>query len=138
MGCPYFSIIWASSRENLSSGSSSKRDSNQSPQLQRQSRNFNGSKFTYEIFQKASAPVLFANPPKTGFLATRPICTYVFPRKGSFHLHTICSDIIYACVKVLMSSHRYIRAEQRSYKINRDIHSQCVSITVEMVAACTR
>ena len=31
-------IIWASSRENLSSGFPSKRDSNQSPQLQRQSR----------------------------------------------------------------------------------------------------
>ena len=32
---------WASSRENLSSGFPSKRDSNQSPQLQRQSRKLN-------------------------------------------------------------------------------------------------
>ena len=31
-------IIWASLRENLSSGFPSKRDSNQSPQLQRRSR----------------------------------------------------------------------------------------------------
>ena len=45
------------------------------------------SKFTYDTFQKANkkalirlsgcagwtAPVLFANPPKTGFLASRPI-----------------------------------------------------------------
>ena len=34
-------VKWAATRENLSSGSPTKRDSNQSPQLQRLSRNLN-------------------------------------------------------------------------------------------------
>ena len=50
------SEIWALSPENLSSGFPSKRDSNQSPQQQRQSRklNFTSSLLTHEIFQKAN------------------------------------------------------------------------------------
>ena len=48
--------IWASRQENLSLGFLSKGDSNWSPQLHRQAKNWNfaGSKFSYDIFQKVN------------------------------------------------------------------------------------
>ena len=45
---------WASSRQNLSSGFSTKRDSNQYVQLHRLARNFVCSKFRYYTFHKAN------------------------------------------------------------------------------------
>ena len=50
------SSIWASARQNLSSGFPTKRDSNKSPQLQRHAtcRNYACSKYPYGAFQKAN------------------------------------------------------------------------------------
>ena len=79
----------ASSRENLSSGCPTKQVSNQSPRLQRLARKlkFHLSKLTYDTFQKANdkganqtvqmrrlvCACVVPKPPKTGFLALRPI-----------------------------------------------------------------
>ena len=81
--------IWTESRENQSSGCPAKRISNQSPQLQRLARNLISSVASFHMMlskkriTKAlnrlcgcagwSAPVLFVNPRKTGFLASRAI-----------------------------------------------------------------
>ena len=83
------SFIWALSRQNLSSGFPTKLVSNRSPQLQRLARKlkFHYSKFTYDTFQKANnkganqtagmrrlvCACVVRKPPKTGFLASRPI-----------------------------------------------------------------
>ena len=92
----YISIIWASSRENLSSGFPTKRDSNQSPQLQRRARKLKfRSKFRYDTFQKTNnkgadqtahmcrlvCAFVVRKPLKTDFLTSRPICSSTFKKK---------------------------------------------------------
>ena len=80
---------WASSQENLSTGFTTNRVSNQAPQLQRLASElkFRYSKFTYGTFQKVNnkgadqtvrmrrlvCACVVCKPPKKGFLATRPI-----------------------------------------------------------------
>ena len=82
-------IIWALSRENLSSGFPKKRVSNQSHQLQRLARKlkFLICKIMYDTFQKVNNKgadqtaqmrrlvccCVVRKSPKTGFLASRPI-----------------------------------------------------------------
>ena len=86
----------AAMRENLTSGFPTKRDSNKSPQLQRLTRKlkFACSKFRHDTFQKANNKgtdqsarmrrlvcafvVCNPPPPKTGFLASRPIYNSMF------------------------------------------------------------
>ena len=75
---------WASSPQNLSSGLPGNRDPNQSPQLQRLARASSDivlSKRTNNKIADQSARVrrlvcafVVRKPPKTGFLASRPIC----------------------------------------------------------------
>ena len=85
----HVSMIWASSRENLSSGFPKKRVTNKIPQLHRLARKlkFTCSKFTYDTFHKANnkgadqtarmrrlvCACVVRKPPMTVFLATRPI-----------------------------------------------------------------
>ena len=79
--------IWASSRQNLSMGFPTKRDSNQSPQLQGLVRKLNACiKFRYDTFKKANnkgadqsarmrrlvCAFVVRKPPKTSFLAQGP------------------------------------------------------------------
>ena len=89
---PLYNVRWASSRENLSSGSPTKPVSNQSPQL----RNFARSKFRYHTFLKANnngadqsarmrrlvCAFIVRKHPKTVFLEARPRC-----------IHKVMSDI---------------------------------------------
>ena len=83
------SIIWASSRQNWSLGFPTKRDSNQSPHLQRPARKFNFAcwKFRYGTFpisktegadqtawmHRLVCAFVVCKASKTGFLASRPI-----------------------------------------------------------------
>ena len=65
-------------QQNLSTGFLTKRDSNQSPQLQRQARKM---KFRFKQVlsdQKGQAGLSLccSHTPKTGFLRTRPICIH--------------------------------------------------------------
>ena len=85
----YWFLIWASSRENLSSGFPSKRVSNRSPQLHRLARKlkFYGIRGQIWYFPKANnigadqtarmrrlvCAYVIRKPQKTGFLALRPI-----------------------------------------------------------------
>ena len=86
---PIKRILWAWTRQNLSSVFPTKRDSNQSPHLQRLPRKFGCSKLRYDTFGKRitkalislhgcadwSAPLLFTNHRRQ-----------VFSRRGSFRL----------------------------------------------------
>ena len=77
----FFSIIWASSQENLSSGFPTNRDSNQFPHLQRPTKK-NEISLTASlniILSKNQIPprlicaFVVRKPPKTGFLVLRAI-----------------------------------------------------------------
>ena len=81
-----FHLIWVSMRPNLSSGFLTKQDSNQSPQLQRLARKLKFCKSRYEANNKGAdqtarmrrlvCACVVRKPPKTGFLASCPICEH--------------------------------------------------------------
>ena len=74
------SSIWASARQNLSSGFPTKRDSNQSRHLQRHARNNACSKYSYGAFQKAN----YKGAEQSARMR-RLVCTFVV-RKSRRHV----------------------------------------------------
>ena len=79
----FANIIWASTRQNLSSGFPTKRDSNQSPHLRlpRRSKlrvaslenaNDKGAGQSARSMRMLVCAFVVRKPPKTGFLASRP------------------------------------------------------------------
>ena len=80
----FANISWASTRQNLSSGFPTKRDSNQSPHLQRLPRrsklrvtslenaNNKGADQSARNMRILVCAFVVQKPPRTGFLASRP------------------------------------------------------------------